>query len=325
MLSRMIGGRVLMYGALAGFLAAGGCGEEPEGPTEILKKQESKTLRESGTAETKEEEQARVEKIVQKREQRKADRIVLKAFRALEKAEDDFDRAEVLSSLVALGPRAKSHIERVLPFLKAEGADLRVEAVGAVAAIMGKASEPQLRVALRDEDERVQAAAVAGWGKAGIEDMSAILPLLTDFSDHVQVAAVGVVIGHPKAADFLGALGQGLPEMGPAAAKPALAYLKENAPGEFNDDLLLEMLDHENGRIRTMTIQAIGALPKQSSAVRLKLASILGDDPSQGVLIEAHRLLKALAGAEAPEFDPFAEEAVRMEAAKAWKVWAGDQ
>ena len=64
MLSRMIGGRVLMYGALAGFLAVGGCGEEPEGPTEILKKQESKTLRESGTAETKEEEQARVEKVV---------------------------------------------------------------------------------------------------------------------------------------------------------------------------------------------------------------------------------------------------------------------
>ena len=44
-----------------------------------------------------------------------------------------------------------------------------------------------------------------------------------------------------------------------------------------------------------------------------------------GVLVETHKLLKAWAGAEAPAYDPFAEESARMKAAEAWKVWAERQ
>ncbi len=327
MLSQLIGGRVLLLcGVATGFVGLAGCGgEADEGPTEVLKKQEPRTLRESGTAETKEEEKVREEKTVELKKQWKADQVVVKAFRALKKAEDDFDRAEALSSIISLGPRAKSHIERVLPYLKAEGSDLRVVALQAVAAILGASSEPHLRAGLSDDDERVQAAAVEGWGNVGLADISRIVPLLTDFSDHVQVAAVGVVIGHEKADEFVAVLSQSLPEMGSAAAKPALTYLRTKSPESLTDDLLLELLDHPNGRIRTMTIRAVGALPKASAVIRSKLVVILGDDPSQGVLVEAHRLLKAWAGTAAPAFDPLAEEAVRKEAARAWQAWAKSQ
>lgn len=307
---------------VVGTLFLGGCGgEESAGPTEVLTKKESTTLREAGTAEGAAEVEAREEKQAAVVERMKVDRVVLKAFRLLKKAEDDFDRAELISEIGELGPRAVSHVDRITPFLDAKGNELRRVAVSTVSSLMGADAEPHLRKALKDDDDEVKAEAVAAWGRVGIEDLSVILPLLTDFSDYVQMAAVKTVVASKKAASLVPTLCKSLPEMDAAAVKPAIAYLMAEAKESLTDELLLEMLDHQNARVRAITIQSVGALMRQTDAIKRKLVLILGDDPEQGPLVEAHRLLKAWAGDAAPDYDPFAEEEARAAAAKGWKAW----
>lgn len=308
-------------GALIFVAGCGGGDGDSEGPLETVKKQDARTLRASGTAENEQEAVAQQKPRVDDKARVAAYRKVKKAFSKLKKAEDDFDRADALSDIVGLGEAARPHLDEILPFLKAEGADLRMVALEAVTGILGADAEVHLRRALKDDNDEVKAEAVLCWGKAGCPDLSPVLGLLDDFSDRVQLAAVRVLIQSPSAAMHAPALIKAMPLMDAAAVKPALKYFLETNKKLASDAFLVDMLDHDEPLVRTLTVQGIGALMRQTPVVKAKLVRVLGDDPDIQVLSETHKLLKAWAGTAAPDFDPEAEDADRAKAVEAWKAW----
>ncbi|MEZ6195485.1 MAG: HEAT repeat domain-containing protein [Planctomycetota bacterium] len=317
--------------ALVSLVALGACGddapEESGGSLETYETRESKTLKEEGSPLSDAEKTRREEQKRAERETFEQTKEAQRAKSELAKAEDDFDRAEIVAKIARLGVKGEPLLPDLEALLTSEDETLRAQVYRAIAAIQGTKSSGILRRSFEDDSDSVRAAGLVAWKKAGITDLEPAWRMLDPLqASDVQLAALDLVLSAESLEGTRDRLALLLPQMDPAAARRGMKDLAEHAD-EISDPrgFGMAMLDHHDEVTRVQAIKFLGSRNDKPVTVADKLVRCLGDDPDEQVRAEAHRLLMAWVGTESPPtYDPAAEDGVLMEAAAAWRTWFED-
>lgn len=317
---------LLVLTLLASVPACGGSEDEPapEAQTQTYVEKESTSLKNEGSVVDEKDEAKRAEERAKKNADFNALKKRNRLSSRLKKAEDDFDRAEVVGEIAKLGAAAAPLLPELEPLLESDDAELRIQVYRAVAGIGGKDASRLLRRSFEDDEEAVKAAGLNAWRKAGIADVSPALRFLDGFEDaSVQRAALRLLLTSKDVERHLPTVVEKLPELSGAAVKPgldALSKLETRVPGFAA--LLVALADHQEAPVRVQAIAQMGRLNEKKKAFAEILVRCLGDDPNLQVRTEAHRLMAAWAGSDDPPAYKADAEPEALEASRdAWRAW----
>ena len=311
--------------SMVGVLFVIGCGggdDEAVEPTNVYRQEDSKTLKEEGTALTEEDKQRREERKKERVAEIEAGRKARRLMARIKGATDEIERADYIATVADLGDDVEGYAKFLEPYLTDESSFVRRATIEAWGALKGEAGKAEILKAFADDDDTVVATAVKTWRKARLPKSVEHYRLLEHFDPKVQYEALELVTeGRVTQAD-LDAVIAALENMDGPTSRQALEVLVAHKGLVVGlPTKLIPLLDHTDATTRVEAVKAMGTLVARKVAVAEKLVELLGDDPDTRVCSQAHVLLKAWGAGNTPFYDPNADDEQRERAAAEWATW----